>query len=337
MNTLEKQFCKDNEKQILDKASKFININKEVLKSLGGGFANFIYEYEKNNKLFILRFTLDSYRSFNQVKGEMDFIKYLYKNGVAVAKPIELINNDIVGKFEVEGKSFSVVCFEKLQGIMGVQADWNISLIQNWGKLMGKIHALSKDYIPDNIIKRLEWDKDELAEKIESYIPNYETKVIEKFANIKNTISQLPKDRNSYGMIHGDFTPINFLVDNGEIFVYDFDDCEYNWFVMDIVKALYYSMWRSPETRAVKDNEGYAEYFISNFMTGYEKENVLDSFWLDKIPLFLKFYEIYMYKLAHKEFDIYNLRPEVKEFFRRYKYNIENDIPYIESAYFPWV
>lgn len=43
-----------------------------------------------------------------------------------------------------------------------------------------------------------------------------------------------------------------------------------------------------------------------------------------------------MYKLGHGEFDIYNLKPDEKEFLRRYKYNIENNIPYIESAFFPW-
>jgi len=338
VNTIEKEFCNRNEEKILESAGSYFGINKESLKSLGGGFANYIYEYEKNGQEYILRFSLSSYRSFEMVEGELDWIKYLYDFGVPVAKPITLKeSNDLVGYFEIEEEKFSVVSFEKLKGKMGVQVEWSADLIEKWGQVMGKIHALSKRYIPkDSSSKRLEWHEDELIKKEDEYIPNYETLVIEKLKQLKDILNELPKDEESYGMIHGDFTPINFMVDNNNIFVYDFDDCEYNWYAMDIAKALYYAMWRNPEKRAVKDNKGYADYFLMNFIEGYLRENPLEKFWLDKIPLFLKFYEIYMYKLAHKQFDIYNIRPEVIEFFKKYKYNIENDIPYIESAFFPW-
>lgn len=336
MNKSEREFCKKNEQLILVKAGNIFGVNSNSFKSLGGGFANFIYEFDKSGASYVLRYSLSSYRSNNLIKGEIDFIKYLYDNGVPVAKPVPISKDNFVGQFEVDGREISVVSFEKLKGKMGVQAKWSPRLIQKWGKTMGKIHALSKNYSPAKDIKRLEWSEDKFTQQPNSYIPNYETGIIEKFEDIKNQIIALPKDIDSYGLIHGDFTPINFLVDDEKIYVYDFDDCEYNWFIMDVAKALYYSMWRDPETRAVKDNKGYADYFLSNFITGYETENILQSHWIEKIPLFIKFYEIYMYKLAHNEFDIYNLSPKVKEFFIRYKHNIEHDIPYIESAYFPW-
>lgn len=228
MNKSEREFCKKNEQLILVKAGNIFGVNSNSFKSLGGGFANFIYEFDKSGASYVLRYSLSSYRSNNLIKGEIDFIKYLYDNGVPVAKPVPISKDNFVGQFEVDGREISFVSFEKLKGKMGVQAKWSPRLIQKWGKTMGKIHALSKNYSPAKDIKRLEWSEDKFTQQPNSYIPNYETGIIEKFKDIKNQIIALPKDIDSYGLIHGDFTPINFLVDDEKIYVYDFDDCEYN-------------------------------------------------------------------------------------------------------------
>lgn len=49
----------------------------------------------------------------------------------------------------------------------------------------------------------------------------------------------LPKDADSYGLIHNDFNDGNFTVDydNDNITAFDFDDCCYFWFMYDIACA----------------------------------------------------------------------------------------------------
>ena len=48
-----------------------------------------------------------------------------------------------------------------------------------------------------------------------------------------------PKIADSYGLIHNDFNDGNFTVDydNGDITVFDFDDCCYFWFMYDLACA----------------------------------------------------------------------------------------------------
>ena len=87
MNKIEKDFCKTNESRILDKLSELLDLPKEFFTPIGGGFANFIYEYQKEGQPFILRFSLSTYRSLDMIKAEVDFIKYLHDHGVPVAKP----------------------------------------------------------------------------------------------------------------------------------------------------------------------------------------------------------------------------------------------------------
>jgi len=42
----------------------------------------------------------------------------------------------------------------------------------------------------------------------------------------------------SYGLVHCDVNPTNFYVNDGQITLFDFDDCAYNWFINDIAVAL---------------------------------------------------------------------------------------------------
>ncbi len=52
-------------------------------------------------------------------------------------------------------------------------------------------------------------------------------------------IETLPKDKDSYGLIHNDLHPGNFLIDGERIHLIDFDGCMYSWYAFDIGNALY--------------------------------------------------------------------------------------------------
>ena len=105
---------------------------------------------------------------------------------------------------------------------------------------MGAIHRLTKDYAPpDDKYKRDEF-KGNFA-LADSYRQNSDVK--ETAEKIIKEIMNLPKDKDAYGLIHNDFHPWNFHIDGKTIRVFDFDDCLYGWFSMDIGIALYHGLW----------------------------------------------------------------------------------------------
>lgn len=58
-----------------------------------------------------------------------------------------------------------------------------------------------------------------------------------------NEMMALPKDKDSYGLIHNDMHQWNFLLDGDKINVFDFDDSLHGWFALDIGIALYHALW----------------------------------------------------------------------------------------------
>lgn len=99
----------------------------------------------------------------------------------------------------------------------------------------------------------------------------------------------LPKDRDSYGLIHFDLHPWNFLIDGERLNVFDFDDCLYGWFALDIGVALYHALWWGRKNDAGQE---FTREIIQSFLEGYASANHLSDFWLARIPLFMKYRQI---------------------------------------------
>ncbi|MGB3092665.1 MAG: hypothetical protein WBC42_05590, partial [Candidatus Zixiibacteriota bacterium] len=78
------------------------------------------------------------------------------------------------------------------------------------------------------------------------------------------------------------------------------------------------------------DKISFAAYFMRNFMSGYEKENVLDARWPKQISSFLRLRMISKYILHYPEWKSGRLSEKGKSAFMEWKRKIENDIPYLD-------
>ena len=70
--------------RVISESGLFFGIARENIKTLGG-FENFVFEYEDNNELFILRLVHSSHRKSTFVEAELEFIDHLSKNGARVS------------------------------------------------------------------------------------------------------------------------------------------------------------------------------------------------------------------------------------------------------------
>lgn len=209
-----------------------------------GNWQNFIYEYQKDNQKYILRFTPSSHRSVNSVKGEVDWLLYLAQNGVSVSSPIQSKQGNYVELINTADVDFIVTSFMKAEGSkIGYPECLNdTNLFYKLGQIMGKIHSLSKSYKPkDESIRRHDWNQNYYLQNIEKFVPSNQTLVLEASRNLINKIKDnIPKDENLYGLIHGDIGVGNFLINNeGIITLFDFDEAQYSWFVEDIAIPLF--------------------------------------------------------------------------------------------------
>ena len=311
---------------ILDEAMRRYDIAGDKIRLLDG-FESFIYEFERGGDEYILRIGHSLRRNENLIHGEVDWINYLAAGGASVASAIFSKDDRLVEMID-DGRNehFLAAAFVKAEGQPPQDFGWTPALFETYGRTLGKIHALSKEYMPGHASwQRPHWD-DELMLDIERNLPASETAVLEKFHAVVAHLKNLPKDKDSYGMIHFDAHGGNFFVDRqGQITLFDFDDCSYAWFAYDIAIALFYMV------TGLENASEFSKEFMRAFLRGYSREQRLEPKWLQEIPYFLKLREIDLYAVIHRSFDVSNIEnPWCACYMQGRKERIERDVPYID-------
>ena len=187
---------------ILHQALARYGVDKENIRPLDG-FESFIYEYDKDDKNYVLRISHSLHRTSGLTQGEVEWINYLIAGGVPAARAIPSERGNLVESIVVEdGSHFTATSFERANGTSPTKVDWDNGLIVQLGQIMGRMHTLTKHFEPsDAQFRRHEWHKDFSDGFAERYLPSSETKVIAKFNELLEYLHTLPKDRDSYGLI----------------------------------------------------------------------------------------------------------------------------------------
>ncbi|GAA0127140.1 phosphotransferase enzyme family protein [Clostridium sp. CTA-19] len=324
---------RDNNNLILNEILKLfqLNIFKVNINEIGNS-TNLIYDLQNENNSYILRISKRPIYNLSQYEAEMNYINYLFYMGANVSKVIPSINNKLVEIIYDNDECHFISVFEKSKGhLPRVDSinEWNETLFYQWGKTMGKIHRLTKDYrIKEGESTRKQWNED-LNFKGEYAISKKHGAIYNIWAEIIKEINTFSKDRNSYGLIHNDFHQYNFFIYNGNISVFDFDDCVYHWYVCDIAIAMYHSLQTVPKS-SMKERIKFGVNFIENFLKGYLKENKIEEKWIHRIPLFLEYRRICSYNFVLKLWKKNELNDWQKEYIKNMRYNIENRVPYVD-------
>lgn len=289
-------------------------------------FESFIYEFERGTRACILRIAHSLRRSAALIEGEVDWINHLAEGGVSVARAILSDEGKLVEAIDDGwGGSFLVTAFVKARGQPPWEL-WSPALYENYGKLLGSIHALTMEYKPDRPAwRRPDWD-DDIMEFVERYLPASETAAKQKYQALRAHLHTLPKEIRSYGLIHQDAHGSNFLVDEaGTITLFDFDECAYSWFSNKIAIALFYTVMDADDWPA------FTHEFMTSFLRGYQQAHTFDLAWLRELPHFLKMREIELYAAIHRDFDVSSIPDEwCERFMRGRKTRIEHDLPFID-------
>lgn len=305
---------------------KKLNINKL------GNSSNLIYEFKEGKEEYILRISEKPFEFLDYYEGEMDFVNYLFEGKANVSRVISSKNNRLVEVIEQNGIYYFISIFEKAKGNVPNVNDgmeWNSELFYKWGQVMGRIHNLSKTYSKHNSeVRRNQWNEDIYFSEEFSLI-NKDDDIYKVWNEIVSEIRVLPKDEESYGLIHYDFHQYNFFNYNGEITVFDFDDCLYHWFACDIAIAIYHAIEAMRFINYEEKNQ-FASNFIKNFMNGYLLENYIDQYWTEKIPLFLEYRRICSYRFMCKILEEKDLDERKKVYMANRKEEIENRVLYID-------
>ena len=327
------------DREVLDTASRLFGTKKDALKVFASyeGCQNLVYEYEHDGSPLIMRISFRPDRTAAQIQAELHFANYLAEHGVRVSRPVLSQNGNLLETVQTAELPFHIVSFVKGKGMRVPDNGYRYraeapieEYFQNWGRVLGQMHALAKTYQPARgQVKRPAWSEiHKFRHMVEMQVPNRLSALRDRIQALLEEIMSLPKDRDTYGLIHGDFNDGNFTVDytNGDITVFDFDDCCYFWFIYELASA-----WEGGTGRimfrGLEERKAFMDHYFAQVMVGYDQENSLDAEWLARLPLFLKLIQVeeFLHFVQYVDEPDEEIHAELN-----YKIKcIEDDLPYL--------
>ena len=280
---------------------------------------NSIYEFESAGRPLILRFTHSSHRSADEVTAELEFVDFLGKQGVAVARAVSSRHNRLIEKLPAGDTYFNASVFEKAPGAKAtfdLPAATQDVLYRDWGALMGSIHRLVPSYREGRgDPRRHAGIEDEYIRNAATYLPPHAQHLLPLLAELIAEISQLPRAPGQYGLLHTDCHHGNFHVDGRRLTLFDFDDCCHHWFAYDLAVPIYHFPLKDREQDLVRDRATLTHFF-QEFIRGYQQENIFQRQWLEQMPLFFRLRDLQLFIFAWKMWDWVNPQPWQHDFMR---------------------
>ncbi len=167
--------------------------------------------------------------------------------------------------------------------------------------------------------------------KAEALLRHYDPRLAGIFQEYLGEMKRLPQDGAGFGLIHGDYLFSNYHVDGNDVIVFDFDECEYSWFMYDIAVCMYYYLLGgNPSELPGKTQE--AEEMLCHLLRGYLQENEMDVFWIKNIDLFFQMREFVLLSTTLERFSG-TLEGWQKSFFEGAVDRRLNHRPFIKSSF----
>lgn len=255
--------------------------------------ANCVCYLRNKNKNYVIRFNKNSERKYEEIETELVLMKYLKKNNILVPELILSKNNKYIETTKTKYGVFYSSVFERIIGTQKEIDGLEDGDFTTWGKELGKIHKATKQ-LPFNIMRKSH--KELFYELILECPCKNEIEKKEKI-ELEKWINGLTINKSNYGLIHYDFELDNMLWTDKGLYIIDFDDAIYSWYVADIAYALRDLFDQGREFNP--DNE-----MFKKFMAGYKSETDITDEELELLPGFYRFHNFISYKKLMKSIDV---------------------------------
>jgi Ser/Thr protein kinase RdoA (MazF antagonist) len=211
---------------------------------------------------YALRVNVNSPRSISNLKAEIAWVNFLSDYArVKVPRPISNTKGEYFTTIanSLGSSEFKCVLYSWLEG-EELGDEPTLEQIRSLGVAMATLHLSSKDFkLPAGAelpsFKDPMWETEDFLLSAKSVLePKTQTLIAKALTVIKSEIDSLYRDHQAQ-IIHADLHGWNVMWHDGELAVFDFDDCGIGLPIQDLAVAIYYL--DTPEQDAAL-KEGYA-------------------------------------------------------------------------------
>lgn len=253
----------------------------DTLQLVGQAY-NIVYRFEANGEGFYLRFGHVVLHPLNKVRHVLHFLRFLASHDVPVGRPVPSVNGRYLETFD-DGY-YAAAQTEAVGAEMGL-GHTDLSVYEAWGQSLGKLHAVSRVYVPSADIDYMFPTVQQFWKNIEHTVQTQASSSIRAvYDELTAYIASLPAQ--DYGLIHGDYRPGNVIWDGTTAYTVDFDEPNYHWYIADVCRALLEFHDRPlAQRRACREA----------FMRGYATEHQIDVCWVEQLTRFAQWRGLLMY------------------------------------------
>lgn len=260
------------------------------------GGRNVVYTCEKEGAgAKIIRIAFLSDRSREDFLGEVEYIRYLFEHGGSVSDVVSSSKGNLLEEIAHHNHNFFVCVFEKARGKLLVENHYRYregvpitEYYYNCGKVLGKMHQLSKGYTP--VHRRYRFFDKYNTDYIDKLIPDSLSLLKKKLAELLESLAVLDESPESFGMVHFDYSDGNYMIDfdNGQITVFDFDNSCFCWYMYDLANVWTHGVGWIQFEQDVGKRQKFMEDYFETVLAGYRSETEIENAMLEKLPLFIK-------------------------------------------------
>jgi amicoumacin kinase len=320
--------------KVICEITKCYGTDKDKVKYLGGGYEGsdgIVFEYNDRGGKRALKFMIMDENDFDKLlrtKERLKFVNFLGGKGVNIVYPQLSKNGRFLEQYKLDGKIYLAYSMNKVEGkgVNALEPSDMENFIVEWGKVVGQTHRHTKSYptwqhsVVDETTGETMLSWEEEWKSFEDWCKDEEVK--QCWRSLKKELDKLPKNRDCFGFIHNDPHPLNLIIQDGKVTLLDFDVASYHWFMTDIATAIYGALCgEAGGFERPQKNKDFSKYLLDKFMSGYERENHLDSIWLDKLELFLSYRRMLLFIV------FYDGLKNDKEYFEHWKRRIIDNMP----------
>lgn len=216
----------------------------------------------KDGTHYALRVNINSPRSIGNLRAEIAWVNFLSDYArVKVPRPISNTKGEYFTTIanSLGSSEFKCVLYSWLEG-EELGDEPTLEQIRSLGVAMATLHLSSKDFkLPAGAelpsFKDPMWETEDFLLSAKSVLePKTQTLIAKALTVIKSEIDSLYRDHQAQ-IIHADLHGWNVMWHDGELAVFDFDDCGIGLPIQDLAVAIYYL--DTPEQDAAL-KEGYA-------------------------------------------------------------------------------
>lgn len=255
---------------------------------------NTVFRVEaEGGEVYVLRIHRPGYHDLQELLSEQAWIAALKEANISV--PVPLLTPDGRGYVTVrlpsarERRHVGVAHWVEGADLDGIlercDAEGRARHFAELGKLAARIHNQSSVWEIPADFRRHAFDEEGFMGGKPFWgrfweVPSLEPAQRDLFGRARTAIypvlAGLPRDRETYGLIHADLHPGNLLVTGGGLHAIDFDDSGFGWHLYEIAVALF----------NFQDTPGF-DQLRDSLIAGYRSERPLVDEVLSLLPMFL--------------------------------------------------